>query len=77
LPSAYTQQQRQAQAATIKAAAFAPAAAAGRRDTLRTAADATWRPECTYGRFRVTTARCVVVLVFAKFTVFTEADHAT
>jgi len=33
-----------------------PQAAAGGRDTLRPAADATWRPEMNYGRFRVPTA---------------------
>jgi len=31
-------------------------AAAGRRDTLQPAPDATWRPEIIYGRFRVMTA---------------------
>jgi len=42
--------------AAAEAAAAGLPAATGRRDTLRNAADATWRPEITYGRFRVTIA---------------------
>jgi len=58
------QHRRGAVAAAAVIAAVVAADAAGERDTLLPAADATWRPEMNYGRFRVPSAtRCIAVFV--------------